>query len=342
MLTVEINLKTIEKNLLRIKKKLPSKTKICAVVKADAYGLGCAKIAAAIERTADCFGVAAVSEGKQLRDLGIKKDILVFGVTGDIKTAAENNLIITIGSAAEAAAVTDKPVRIHIAVNTGMNRWGCNSVLEFLSIMKLLPDKRVEGLYTHFAFETHLDNTDKLDRQLKKFQKYRTLFRKTHPNAIIHAAASGTIHYVSALKQTNMVRIGKAIYGGIDGMLTAITVKSKIRAVKKIKTGDGIGYDAEWTATEPTIVGVVTGGYADGIQSRFTGASFVTVDNIVCKIIGRVCMDCFFIDVSEIKKPLWKTVTIISNKSGQTLMDVYKKTGVIACEILCGFSKIET
>jgi alanine racemase len=337
MLTVEINLKTISRNLEKIRKSLPARTKICAVVKANAYGMGEIKIAKHIEKFINCFGVAEIGEGLRLRKSGIKKDILLFGVCPDIKTAVENNIIITVGSLTEAAAARDTFARIHIAVNTDMNRYGCGSMLDFLSILKCLRGQKVEGLYTHFAFED-CDRPDKVDEASKKFQKYITSFKRHFEKGLIHAAASGNLYHKPTIAQTNMVRIGKAIYGGSHGFKTALTVKSTIVSVKKLRAGEGVGYNSKFVATTPIIIGIVAAGYADGIPFRFSGST-VTVDNIVCKIIGNICMDCFFIDASNVPAPLGKTITIIADKAGQTLTELHRKTGVIVCDILCGLNQ---
>jgi alanine racemase len=337
MLKIQINLRTIQQNLFEIKRTLPEQTKICAVIKANAYGFGDIKMAELLEKAVDCFGVATVMEGKRLRTAGITKDILVFGVCDDILTAIENNLIITVNSIDEIRNIieTKKEIRIHIAVDTGMNRFGIKDFADFKSVILLLKaNKKIapEGIYTHFAFE---DNCPRqIDIQIKVFQKFIAVFKRHFPSAIVHGASSGTVRHSTAI--FDMVRIGKALYGGIDGMETAITVKSKIIAVKRLREGEQISYNGEWTADKPTAVGIVSGGYADGIDMRFTGHSFVMVKNKMCKIVGRICMDCFAIILPNDKITTGETVSIISNRNGQTLMDIYRETGIIVCNILCG------
>ncbi len=337
MLSVHINFKKIIENIHKIKKSLKPKTKFCAVVKANAYGLGDKIVANKIEKFIDCFAVSTVDEGIRLRDAGIKKDILILSVTQNIESALKHNLIITIGSLKEAKNLIEsnlKP-RIHIAVNTGMNRYGCNSILEFISVLNLLSNYKIEGLYTHLSHEE--DNPKKVDSSINKFKKYVLIFKKHFPISTIHAACSGTINCPAT--HFDMVRIGKAIYGGSNGMDTVLNIESKVIAIKKINKGQSVGYNGEYTAIKKMTIGIVAGGYSNGIQTRFSGSDFVTIDKKECKIIGRICMDCFFIDVSEIHNPLNKIVSIISNSKGQTIMDIYRKTKVIACDILCGFNK---
>lgn len=332
MLSVQVKLKAILKNVTAIKRQLKPGTKFCAVVKANAYGFGAEKISRLLEPLVDCFAVANTTEGVALRGYGIQKDILVFGVTQDVATARQHNLIITIGSveAATNLAKSNQQPRIHLAVNTGMNRFGLNSIYELRTVLQLLSHAKIEGLYTHLAYETdHLPN---VEAALRKFKKYVYLCKKYFPNVLVHAGCSGVINYPPA--HFDMMRIGKALYGGCHGTQTVLTVKSKIVAVRKIKPGETVGYNGEFIATKPTVIGVVAGGYTAGIQMKFQGANFVTIDKQVCPIVGRVCMDCFFIDVSHIPNPLGKTVTIISPAAGQTIMDVSQKTNLIACSIL--------
>lgn len=334
MLSVQVKLKAIIKNIATIKRKLKPGTKFCAVVKANAYGFGAEKISRLIEPYVDCFAVANTQEGAALRGYGIQKDILIFGVTQDITTAIQHDLIITIGSleAATNLVKSNLQPRIHLAVNTDMNRFGISSIYELRSVLQLLAHAKVEGVYTHLAYEA--DHLSQVDAALHKFKKFVYLCKKYFPNAIVHAGCSGVINYPPA--HFDMIRIGKALYGGTVGTETVFTVKSKIVAIKKIKTGETVGYNGEFTATKPTVIGVVQGGYATGMQMNFKGANFVTVGKQFCPIVGRVCMDCFFIDVSQIPNPLGKTVTIISTKPGQTIMDISQKTKVIACNILLG------
>jgi alanine racemase len=340
MLNIKINLGTIIGNIQKIKNAAASKTKICAVVKADAYSLGAALISRITEEKVDMFAVATSGEGGSLRNVNIKKDILLFGVCDDIKNAIKNNLIITISSVKEIKAIlaANKYAAVHIAVNTGMNRYGVRNFSQFVKIINVLQKSRniaVGGLYTHFGYE---DNRLKeVNEQLQKFQPYVDYFKEYYPDAIIHCACSGTAMQTAA--QMDMVRIGKAMYGGYDGYDMALTVSSKIAAIQKIKAGDKVGYNGEFTAENNMTVGIVTGGYADGINTKFSGHNFITVDNIPCRILGRICMDCFFIDVSQIKNPLNKTVVIMSPEPRQTLCEISGQTGIIVCDILCGIKK---
>lgn len=334
MLSGQINLRTITRNIINIKKKLKPTTKFCAVVKTDAYGFGLTQISNTIEPLVDCFAVATLAEGVTLRQAGVQKDILVFGVTDDVECAIKHNLIITIGSltAAKDLVKNHWQPRIHLGINTGMNRFGISSIHELRAVLQILSPANIEGCYTHLAYES--DHPEQIKPALVLFQKFVYVVKKYYPNVLVHAGCSGVINYPAA--HYDMIRVGKAMYGGTDDTQTAITLQSKIVATQKIKAGATVGYNGEFTAPAPMVVGVVQGGYAQGIQMNFTGTNFVTVAKQRCPIIGRICMDHFFIDVSHINQPLGKTVVIISTAPHQTLMAIAQQTNTIPCRILLG------
>ncbi len=332
MLSIQVNLHTIVKNVATIKKQLRTGTRFCAVVKADAYGLGIKQISKMLAPLVDCFAVASVAEGITLRQIGIRQDILLFGVCEDVDAAIHHNLIITVESVAQARALQKDNLhpRIHLAVNTGMNRFGLSSVHELRETLQLLCHERVEGIYTHLAYES--DHPDEIKVALERFQKLTYICQKYFPHALVHAGCSGVISYPPA--HFDMIRIGKALYGGVSETQTALTVTSQIVAVKKIKAGATVGYNGTFVAPQAMVIGVVRGGYANGIPPQFSGTVKVLVGKQPCPIVGRVCMDCFFVDVSKVANPLAQRVTIIAPQAGQTLLDVSRQANMITCNLL--------
>ena len=332
MLSVQVNLRTIVKNVTTVKKYLHNGTKICAVVKADAYGLGMIKISKILAPLVDCFAVATVTEGVTLRQNGIQQDILVFGICEDVPTAIKHNLIITVENTLQANTLQKSRLhpRIHLAINTGMNRFGIGSVHELREILHTLSSEQIEGVYTHLAYESN--QIEAVKSALNRFQKFTKICKKYFPQVLVHAGCSGVINYPAA--QFDMVRIGKAFYGGITETQTAITVSSQIAAIKKIKAGSTVGYSGTYVTSKPTIVGIVRGGYANGIPTQFSNTVSVMVGKQRCPIIGRVCMDYFFLDVSKVAKPLTQKVTIISPQHGQTLIEVAQQANMVTCDLL--------
>ena len=335
MLSVQLNLRTILKNVASIKKRLRTGTKFCAVVKADAYGLGMERISKLLAPHVDYFAVATMEEAVKLRLSGIKQDILMFGLCQDIAAAVQHNIIITIENIDQVRQLRQTKLhpRLHLAVNTNMNRFGITSVHELRETLRLLNQERVEGVYTHLAFES--DQIKHVRTAITRFKKLAYICRQYFPHIMVHAGCSGVLDYPPA--HFDMVRIGKALYGGFTGTQTAIKVTSQIVAVKKIKTGETVGYNGLFTATRPTVIGIVRGGYANGVPPQFSNSVKVLVGKQHCPIIGRVCMDYFFIDVSNVTQPLTKRVIIIGNHPEQGLLDVAKQANMITCNLLLNF-----
>ena len=335
MLSVQVNLRTILKNVATIKKHLNPGTKFCAVVKSNAYGLGLKQISKLLAPHVDCFAVVTIEEGIILRRSGISQDILLLGICKNISEAIKYNLIITVENITQARSLIKEKLhpRIHLAVNTAMNRFGITSVHELRETLKILKQEQIEGVYTHLAHES--GQLKQVKNALNQFQKLTRICQQTFPNILIHAGCSGVINYPPA--NFHMVRIGKALYGGIKETKTAITVTSEIIAIKKLKPGASVGYNGTFTATHPMVIGIVRGGYADGIPIEFSNRVSVLVGKEYCPIIGRVCMDYFFIDVRKVVNPLSKRVTIIAPYPGLTLLDRSKQADMITCDLLLGF-----
>ncbi|MCQ2382157.1 MAG: alanine racemase, partial [Clostridia bacterium] len=271
-------------------------------------------------------------EGIKLRENGIQKDILILGICENIATAIEYNLIITVESTTQTNSIITKNLhpRIHLAVNTGMNRFGVNTIHELREILQKLSHERIEGIYTHLAYEE--DNPKPIQLALDRFKKFTQLSQNYFPNITVHAGCSGVINFPIA--HFDMIRIGKALYGGTNDTQTAITVTTQIVAIKKIRAGTTIGYNGTYTAKQNTIVGIVRGGYADGIPIQFSNTVSVYVGKQSCPIIGRICMDYFFVDVSKVVNPLTQKVTIIAPLKEQTLCEMAKKAKMVTCDLL--------
>ena len=339
MLSVQVNLRTIVKNVTAIKKRLRAGTKFCAVVKANAYGLGLVRISKLLAPMVDYFAVATVNEGVILRQNGIKNDILVFGVCEEIETAIQHNLTITIENVSQARSLRKHKLhpRIHLAINTGMNRFGLSSIHDLRTILQILNQEQITGIYTHLAYED--DQPDMIKTAIERFQTFTKICQKYFPHILTHAGCSGVINYPAA--HFDMVRIGKALYGGTHDTQTALTVTSQIVAVKKIKNGATVGYNGIYTAPHSMLVGIVRGGYANGIPMQFSGKVKVMVGKQHCPIIGRVCMDYCFIDVTNVANPLGRTVTFIAPQNGQNLFQVAKQAEMVTCNLLLSLTQTQ-
>jgi alanine racemase len=341
---VSINSKVILENIAAQKAKLNRGVQFCAVLKANAYGMGLLKIAEIIKDYVDLFAVARVADGVKLRTYGIKKPIIILGVCDDLAGAIANDLTVSVTSVAEMRAVcirsANKVVKIHIKVNTGMNRFGITSIWHLRQILEMAGRNKnvsVDGLYTHLAYEcTSSRGYAQTDRQIERFAPFRALFLRSYPRGIISAAYSGNANYKPA--QFNMVRIGKSIYGGFEGFKTAVTVTGKIVATHRVRAGETVGYGGNYVCKADTTVGIVNVGYATAGFLLFNPFKFFYVGRVRCKVLGAACMDNVAIDVAEVRDPIGKTVTILGNKKGVRITDFVTATGQSGAKLLCMIS----
>ena len=342
MIRAEVNLRTIRANIKTLQRQLAAGIKICAVVKSNAYSLGDTVIAPYIQRFVDWFAVASIREGSRLRKCGITKPILLLGVCEDFAAAVALNLTISVCSLNEMKGLVktlgeNEKASVHVKVNTGMNRFGITSLWQLRSILNysiLYPNIKVDGLYTHMAYES--DNPAELDKSIEKFRPYVKVVKNTNPCAIVHAASSGSAGYSPAC--FDMVRVGKLLYGGLDNFRTVIKCTSTITAIQTLPKGAKVGYGGTEALKQGGIIGVVPCGYADLAHFNFAHGASVGVGGQSCLVVGRVCMDSFMINVTNVESPLGKTVTIMSESRGRTIMDIARASGTIACELLCNLN----
>lgn len=272
-----INLNNLLFNAKQIKKLL-GKEKFCAVVKADAYGHGAEKVAAALYPVIDCFAVALVEEGISLRLSGIDKEILVFNIINesDIEKAIRYNLTVSVASLSQAKMVytilkkEKKSIKIHIKVNTGMNRLGV-SVKELEGLCRYFSDKRelvkVEGLYSHLSDP---EDDVSVKRATSLFLLAKKILRDYNYKVISHISASG-----GALKgiKSDMARIGIMLYGYKPFKSDKITLKPVMKVVapvicrRTLKKGEPALY-GKVKAKKKTDISIVRYGYADGLERR--------------------------------------------------------------------------
>ena len=208
----EINLENLYRNAAEVKKRLPENVRFCAVVKADAYGHGAAECAAKIYKLADCFAVALVEEGVTLRQSGIDKDVLILiPVTKEeIAVAVRNNFTLSVQSVSDVKLIEKecrkqkRRVKVHVAVNSGMNRLGANldEIDEIVNELKKCKYLFAEGVFSHYACP---ENGKRRKAALKIFNMAAEKVKKINPAAIKHISASGGFLKGDYL---DMVRIG--------------------------------------------------------------------------------------------------------------------------------------
>lgn len=318
----EVDLDAIWENMVHMKENIAEKTKILAVIKTDGYGHGGVPIAKMLEQLDFMFGYAAATyeEAHVLREAGVKKPILILGYTfpycyeelirEEIRPAVYRR--DTVEELVAAAAKVGQKAKVHIKVDTGMGRIGITPDEEGLEFVRFLmghPELEVEGIFTHFAKSDEEDKTSAY-HQLALFQNFidriQTELGITIP--VKHCSNSAAI---LEMPQANMdmVRAGITTYGlypseevskDIVPLRAAMSLYSHIVYCKTIHAGQSVSYGGLFTAQKDTRVATIPVGYGDGYPRSLSGKGYVLIRGKKAPILGRVCMDQFMVDISEI------------------------------------------
>ncbi|MCH7826845.1 MAG: alanine racemase [Bacteroidetes bacterium] len=361
-----INLSNLKYNLLNIRKKI-NRTKIMAVVKADAYGHGMVECAALLESLGknkpEYFSVAFPNEGKQLREAKIKQPILVFEpfTREQVHLLFEYNLIATVFDLNHLIVLKwgfkefgkkNKmlpKIKVHIKIDTGMNRLGIGTTeaIDFIYEIKKKKIFEIDGIYTHFACADEKDKTFTF-LQLKRFEDILNKLKKTNINyGLTHAANSGAILDVPN-SYLDMVRPGISLYGYYPSLETSKSIKlkpvmslySKVASVKQIKKGDTVSYGRMFTAKRKTKIVSIPLGYADGIDRRLSNKMGVLIRGKKYKQVGIVTMDRVMINVNNDDIKVGDKVIMFGKVKNNyiSVWDWCKAINTIPYEITCNIS----
>lgn len=331
---------------------------ILAVVKANAYGHGAVAVARALrEAGAAWLAVADIEEGIELRESGDRGRILVFGAlsVSDLAGVFTHELTPTVSSpgAAQAlgAAARARGVRLrcHLKIDTGMNRLGFRHDNLARTLPAVLGDAAldVEAVYTHFATADDPEHP-LFETQRLRFAAARTTLADLGARpAFVHAANSAACLRDSRT-WADLVRPGLLLYGVVPPPLAttlplvpAMSLTSRVVAVKGARLGEGIGYGARHTAAAPETLAVVPAGYADGLDRRLEGRGAVLIRGRRAPIVGAVSMDMLTVDVTGIDGVSTGDEVVFLGRQGddawQTIdaREMAAWIGTIPYEVLC-------
>jgi alanine racemase len=309
---LDVDTAAIADNAAAVKAMLRPGVGLMAMVKANGYGHGFElATAAALEGGATSLGVSSPAEA--LRALPFGAPILIVGATPDrfYPQMLEAGVELTVFDAASvealahAAAETGRRARVHVKIDTGMNRLGARATdIESLrrSLQATSGKVQIVGIFTHFA------DSEGPDIEITKvhdaaFLEQSEPLRQLAPDAVVHAANSGAI---LRLPETHhdLVRLGIALYGyppvpTVVPFRTAMTMLAEVTHVKEIDAGETVSYGRTWTAPRRTRVATLPVGYADGIHRWRAGTDTVLIGGRRSRIIGRVTMDQIMVDVTD-------------------------------------------
>lgn len=357
---VEINLDALGCNFDAVRESVPENIKILAVVKANAYGHGAIGVAKFLEDKADYLAVAATDEALELRKNGINCPILILGHIpyGDYDNIVKNNITPTISDVYEAELLSKSAVKagvtapLHIAVDTGMNRIGfkCDEAsVEEIKRINQLPNIVIEGVFSHLAAADMLDKAY-TKMQAEKFDAFVSKLEKNGVNAPVkHLYNSAAIADLE--KKYDMVRQGIILYGlrpsddvefnNIAIPQPVMSMKTRVVQVKTLPAGESISYGCTYTTEKETRVATLCAGYADGVTRVLSNNGEVLIRGKRAKIIGRVCMDQFMVDVTDIPQVSeGDTATIFGTDGEETISvdEIAKKANTINYEIICNIN----
>jgi alanine racemase len=348
---LEVNLPQLRKNLEAIRAHVvPSK--VMLMVKANAYGHGVDGVAPFIEPYVDYLGVALVEEGIHLRELGIRKPILVAGgiLPEQIPLFLEYDLIMTVSSpellaaADSAAEAANVKLTVHLKIDTGMERVGVHYYEADAFLEQSLKCKHVliEGIYTHFANSEDPELTH-ARQQLDRFQEVLHFYEKRSlPTPIRHTANSAAILQFPE-SYMDLVRPGVMFYGiypvGVKQSVEiapVLTWKSRVAFSKITLPGHPVSYGSLWQSEVPTRIVTIPCGYGDGYFRRMTNKAQVIVNGKRYPQVGRICMDQFMVNVGDDEAQVGDEVILLGD--GITAFDLAGWMGTNEYEVLTSIS----
>ncbi|WP_434646561.1 alanine racemase [Helicobacter pylori] len=339
---VEVNTASLRHNFSAVKSIVPKDAHIMAVVKANAYGAGAIKASEIfLQEGANYLGVATLDEALELRSHFSKTPILILGYSPNSNASMliDNDLSAMIFSLEQAevfsqmALKSQKRLKIHLKIDTGMHRLGLEPNFKSIEIIKkirTLKGLEIEGIFTHLSnadakIKTHAKN------QMKAFnafleqlldQKIEFQYRHAYNSAGILSLCNGNEN-----RLLNLYRPGIMLYGFYpsNGMKetcptilkNVISLKAQIVQIRSVKKGEFIGYGEHFYTNEETLVGVLALGYADGLMRALGNRIQVAINNQLAPLIGKVCMDQCFVKLNNIEAKEGDEVILFGDKSAK-------------------------
>ena len=357
-----VNLDAVASNMRSMRDNLPASTLIMGSVKADGYGHGSVPVAKTIEPYVFGYAVATIDEGIILRRHGINKTILILGVTHESRY--EDRLRYDIRTAmfqyekakklSDLALKQGKKAVVHLALDTGMSRIGMKADREHAkeaAAIAALEGIEVEGLFTHFA---RADETDKsaYEEQYRRYKEFLGYLKELGVKIPIrHCSNSAGIVESLESNHMDMVRAGIAIYGMYPSdevdhnsvkLTPAMEIKSCITYIKEIEAGTAVSYGGTFVADHTMKVATIPVGYGDGYVRSLSGKGDVLIHGKRAAILGRICMDQFMVDVTDIPDVQEDDeVTLLGSDGAEciTMEELAEKSGGFHYEMICDIGK---
>lgn len=334
----EINLTNIKTNVEKIIDTYRDYKYYIGVVKADSYGHNSKKVVKAIiDGGCNYLAVSSLEEAMEVRK-NFDIPILCLGIINNkyIDICEKNNIDITVDNIDYIKQIKNYKINIHLKIDTGMNRLGIKTKEEFDLLIREINNSNLnfKGIYTHIY---EAGNIETIDKQINKF-RYITSNIDLDKIDIVHIAQSDTLVNYPKIDFCNGCRLGIIMYGLNDSKLLlkdTFSLCSEIIEIKRLNKGDVVSYNGIYKVKTDELIGIVSIGYADGVNRKLTGA-YVYINNKKYKIIGSICMDMLMIKIDDSIK-LYDKVYIYKDISHIKYLSNYLDT--IPYELICSVSK---
>lgn len=333
---LEIDLNNLEHNVKVLKRAMPQKCELMAVVKAEAYGHGLYEIATHLNKIGvKAFAVATIDEGIKLRQYGVLGEILILGYTAPAraKELRKYDLTQTLIDY-KYALLLDKQgynVMTHIKVDTGMHRLGFDAKdIEKISAVFSMKHIKVSGIYTHLCAADSIDEKDIFFTNVQ-IESFYNLLNQLKEKGItipkIHIQSSyGLLNYPEL--KCDYVRVGVSLYGVLSSpndrtklhldLRPVLSLKSRVILLREIKKGESVGYSRSFVANRDSLIALLPVGYADGYPRNLScGKSYVLINGHQAPVVGKICMDQLAVDVTDIPNVKTGSIATLIGKDGK-------------------------
>jgi len=341
---VEIDARALKNNILRFRKLVGSDVLLAAVVKANAYGHGIDEVSPlALEARADWLAVYSLEEGLRLREIGLRCPILLLGYVqqADLQEMVESDLRLTVFNLetleglAKVTARLNRDVRVHLKVETGMNRQGIllERLPQALGLLKRSEHIQMEGLCSHLATADEPDDPSYAQVQMENFRRAVAVVEDLGIHVPIKHLLNTAGTFLLEEARFNMVRVGISMYGlwpsdqtrracleraiGPQRLAPVMTWKTKVVQVKEIPTGSYISYGRTFRTTRPTRLAVLPIGYSDGFDWKRANKGHVLIRGKRAAVLGRVSMNATMVDATDIPGVQLEDEVVLLGRQGE-------------------------
>ncbi|MER3474499.1 MAG: alanine racemase [Armatimonadota bacterium] len=334
--TLLLSRSALRDNVRWLRRRLPAHTKLMAVVKANAYGHGASLVAGELQHAGvDAFGVATTAEAAELRKVGITAPVYLLSpvLAEEVESVLETQAVCLVQASEFVEDLSQQAVRrsvlaeVHLKIDVGMSRFGVHPqrAEEVAWVIEGLPGVRLTGIATHFPCA---DSDPDLTRHQWQvfYQTAERVMQKLGRPLIRHAVASAGLLSVPSAS-ADMVRCGLLVYGvapsGYEarslGLSPALSMHSRVVALRTIAPGTAVGYGATFVARRETLVATVPVGYGDGYLRALGNRAQVLLRGRRVPVIGRVCMDQMMLDATDTGAQVGEVVTLIGRQGEEEI-----------------------